>query len=35
MALENLQIKLKVLTGGKSAYQIDNSENEKSRVHKF
>lgn len=35
IALENLQIKLKVLTGGKSAYQIDNSENEKSRVHKF
>ena len=35
MALENLQIKLKVLTGGKSAYQIDNSENEKSRVHKL
>ena len=35
MALENLQIKLKVLTGGKSAYQIDNSANEKSRVHKF
>ena len=35
MALKNLQIKLKVLTGGKSAYQIDNSENEKSRVHKF
>ena len=35
IALENLQIKLKVLTGGKSAYQIDNSKNEKSRVHKF
>ena len=35
MALENLQIKLKVLTGGKSAYQIDNSANEKSRVHKL
>lgn len=35
IALENLQIKLKVLTGGKSAYQIDNSENEKSRVHKL
>ena len=35
IALENLQIKLKVLTGGKSAYQIDNSANEKSRVHKF
>ena len=35
MALENLQIKLKVLTGGKSAYQIDNSANEKSRIHKL
>ena len=35
IALENLQIKLKVLTGGKSAYQIDNSANEKSRVHKL
>ena len=35
MALENLQIKLKVLTGGKSAYQIDNSANEKSWIHKF
>ena len=35
IALENLQIKLKVLTGGKSAYQIDNSENEKSRIHKL
>lgn len=35
LALENLQIKLKVLTGGKSAYQIDNSANEKSRVHKL
>ena len=35
IALENLQIKLKVLTGGKSAYQIDNSANEKSRIHKL
>ena len=35
IALENLQIKLKVLTGGKSAYQIDNSINEKGRIHKF
>ena len=35
IALENLQIKLKVLSGGKSAYQIDNSANEKSWIHKF
>ena len=35
IALENLQIKLKVLTGGKSAYQIDNSANEKSWIHKL
>ena len=35
IALENLQIKLKVLAGGKSAYQIDNSANEKSRIHKL
>lgn len=35
MALKNLQIKLKVLTGGKSAYQIDNSANEKGWIHKL
>ena len=35
IALENLQIKLKVLTGGKSAYQIDNSANEKGWIHKL
>lgn len=35
MALKNLKMKLSVFTGGKFAYQIDNTDREKGRVNKL
>lgn len=35
MALKNLKMKLSVFTGGKSAYQIDNTDRENGWVHKL
>ena len=34
-ALKNLEVKLSVLTGGKAAYQIDNTDREKGWIYKL
>ena len=34
-ALKNLEVKLSILTGGKAAYQIDNTDREKGWIYKL
>jgi hypothetical protein len=33
--LKNLEVKLSILTGGKAAYQIDNTDREKGWIYKL